>query len=135
MRPSVTTPQSLPLSPFGTAPLGGEPFLGRESCGCGVRTDGMRKYYTKKLIPTARQMRGNPTPAERKLWYELVISGSLGLRVVRFTNDEVTHRFGSVCSQIQAILLFPERAPLRRRSLPDGWGAVPQGLRGRAREH
>jgi very-short-patch-repair endonuclease len=33
---------------------------------------------------------------------------SLGLRVVRFTNDEVIYRFSSVCSQIQAILLLPE---------------------------
>jgi very-short-patch-repair endonuclease len=33
---------------------------------------------------------------------------SLGLRVVRFTNEEVTHRFGSVCTQIHAILLLPE---------------------------
>ncbi|MGA7954855.1 MAG: endonuclease domain-containing protein [Gloeobacterales cyanobacterium] len=37
---------------------------------------------------------------------------SLGLRVVRFTNEEVTHRFGSVCTQIHAILLSPEKAPL-----------------------
>ncbi len=53
-------------------------------------------------------MRGSPTTSERKLWYKLVISESLGFRVVRFTNDEVTYRFGSVCSQIRAILLLPE---------------------------
>jgi very-short-patch-repair endonuclease len=33
---------------------------------------------------------------------------SLGLRVVRFTNEKVTHRVGSVCTQIHAILLLPE---------------------------
>jgi very-short-patch-repair endonuclease len=37
---------------------------------------------------------------------------SLCPRVVRFTNDEVTHRFSSVCTQIQAILLHPWQAPL-----------------------
>jgi very-short-patch-repair endonuclease len=103
-------------------------------------------------------MRGSPTTAERKLWYEFLqhlplrvrrqcslegyiadfyihehrliievdgnshfieeaqtydahrtlILESLGLRVVRFTNDAVTYRFGSVFSQIRAILLLPE---------------------------
>ncbi len=125
-------------------------------------------------------MRGSPTAAERKLWYDFLqhlplrvsrqcpiegyiadfyihehrliievdgkshfteeaqaydahrtlILESLGLRVVRFSNKEVSYRFGSVCNQIRVILLLPEQAPLCRRSLPEGWGAVPQGLRG-----
>jgi very-short-patch-repair endonuclease len=40
--------------------------------------------------------------------HRTAILESLGLRVVRFTNDEVTYRFSSVCSQIQSILLLPE---------------------------
>ncbi len=57
--------------------------------------------------------------------HRTAILESLGLRAVRFTNDEVTHRFASVCGQIRAILLLSEQAPLPRRSLPAGWGAVP----------
>jgi very-short-patch-repair endonuclease len=118
----------------------------------------MREHYTNKLIARARRMRGSPTPAERRLWYEFLqhlplrvrrqcplegyiadfyihehrliievdrnghfteeaqaydahrtlILESLGLRVVRFTNDEVTYRFASVCTQIRVILLLPE---------------------------
>ena len=41
----------------------------------------MREYYTTKLIPRARKMRGSPTPAERKLWYEFL--QHLPLRVRR----------------------------------------------------
>jgi very-short-patch-repair endonuclease len=123
----------------------------------------MREHYAKKLIPRARQMRGNPTPAERKLWYEFLqhlplrvrrqcplegyiadfyihehrliievdgkshateeaqaydahrtaILESLGLCVVRFSNEDVRYHFDSVCSQIQVILLLPGKAPLR----------------------
>jgi very-short-patch-repair endonuclease len=40
--------------------------------------------------------------------YRTAILESIGLRVVRFTNDEVLYRFSSVCSQIRAILLLPE---------------------------
>ncbi len=87
---------------------------------------------SSRLLPSRLRL-PDKTPL-RELWYELVISGSLGLRVVRFTKDEVNYRLGSVYTQIQAILLRPEQAPLHRRSLPEGWGAVPQGLRGRAVE-
>jgi very-short-patch-repair endonuclease len=40
--------------------------------------------------------------------HRTLVLESLGLRVVRFTNDEVTYRFSSVCTQIRAILLLPE---------------------------
>ncbi len=58
--PLVVWQVTQPLSPCGTAPLKGEPFLGRESCGERVRTEGMQEHYTKKLISRARKMRGRP---------------------------------------------------------------------------
>ena len=54
---------------------------------------------------------GNSHSTEEAQAYDAhrtAILESLGLRVVRFTNEEVTYRFGSVCSQIRAILLLPE---------------------------
>jgi very-short-patch-repair endonuclease len=106
-------------------------------------------------------MRGSPTPAECKLWYDFLrhspvrvrrqcpiegyitdfyihehqlvievdgnhhlseearvydaqrtdILESLGLRIVRFPNDEVLHNFKSVCSHLQAILSLPQNSP------------------------
>jgi very-short-patch-repair endonuclease len=40
----------------------------------------VREHYTKRLIPQAKQMRHNPTPAEAKLWEYL---GKLPFRVRR----------------------------------------------------
>jgi hypothetical protein len=67
-------------------------------------------------------MRGSPTPSERKLWYELVISGSLGLRVVRFANDE--------CG-ISWVASIPKSKPsfCAQNGLPSG-GSCPAGTEG-----
>lgn len=106
--------------------------------------------YNPQLIPRAKELRQNPTPAEKKLWQsclrtlplrvlrqrpinhfivdfycaalKLVIEvdgerhftdeaqaydsersrvlEGYGLRVLRFTNDEVMNNFGGVCQQI-----------------------------------
>ncbi len=109
--------------------------------------------YNPRLIARAKEMRKNPTPAERKLWgflrtfllkmwrqkpiehfivdfycpkLKLVIEvdgdshftpdviaydiqrtdilGGYGLRVIRFTNDEVLHSFEAVCQQIMGFI-------------------------------
>ena len=44
--------------------------------------------------------------------HRTAILESLGLRVVRFSNEDVRYRSSNVCSQIRAILLLPEKAPL-----------------------
>jgi very-short-patch-repair endonuclease len=109
--------------------------------------------YNPQLVARAKELRRNPTPAEKKLWQEylrtfkfrvlrqrpidhfivdfycaslkLVIevdgdrhfteTGKLydsertqvlegyGLRVIRFTNEQVINHFESVCQQIKAI--------------------------------
>jgi very-short-patch-repair endonuclease len=106
--------------------------------------------YNAQLIPRAKELRQNPTPAEKKLWQDylrtfpfrvlrqrpiahfivdfycaalkLVIEvdgdghfteagqeydrersqvlAGYGLRIVRFTNDQVMHQFEMVCGQI-----------------------------------
>src|SRR5688572_30473164 len=115
---------------------------------------GPYKRYHVPLKPSARALRRDPTPAERKLWYEFLctlpqrfsrqkplgnyiadfycssrrlvieIDGDshfndaaerhdairtaalekTGLRVVRFTNDEVMQDFEGVCAEVLAAL-------------------------------
>jgi very-short-patch-repair endonuclease len=110
--------------------------------------------YNSKLVDRAKQMRRNPTPAEKKLWEEYLktfphrvlrqrpiehfivdfycaalrlvieIDGAVhlsesaqtydaertielekyGLRIIRFTNDEVMNNFEDVCQQIAELL-------------------------------
>jgi very-short-patch-repair endonuclease len=112
------------------------------------------KRYRVPLTPRARSLRRDPTPAERKLWYQFLrglpdrftrqkplgrfiadfycsarrlvieVDGdshyapvaerydagrtaaleAMGLRVVRFTNIEVTQQFDGVCEQILRVL-------------------------------
>lgn len=113
--------------------------------------------YNPDLVVRAKELRRNPTPAERKLWTEYLktfpirilrqrpidhfivdfycaalklvieIDGKshftdegqvydrertqvlegYGLKVIRFTNDEVLHHFEEVCQRIEAILPNP----------------------------
>jgi very-short-patch-repair endonuclease len=120
----------------------------------------VRAEYANNLIHRAREMRQDPTPAERKLWYEFLrglplrvrrqcpIAGyipdfyihvqrlvievdgeshftpeaqiydaertavleSIGLRVIRFTNQEVLRQFETVCDTINQVLSEPKKA-------------------------
>ena len=126
-----------------------------------LTTTGFHLPYNRDLVERARQLRKNPTQAEKKLWYgflrsfphrvhrqrpidnyivdfycpalKLVIEidgGShntddaraydlhrttvlegYGLRVVRFTNEDVIRDFGEVC---EVILGIPPCPPLAR---------------------
>jgi very-short-patch-repair endonuclease len=90
--------------------------------------------YRLQLKGRSRSLRRDPTPAERKLWFEflkcssrrlvIAIDGDshfnargesydmagtealarLGLRVIRFTNLEVMQQFDAVCARIEEAL-------------------------------
>jgi len=117
-----------------------------------LQTSQFHLPYNRELIPKAKELRHNPTPAEKKLWcgclqtlpvrvlrqrpidhfivdfycaaLKLVIEvdgeshfteegqahdaerteilSGYGLRVLRFTNDQVFHEFEAVCQRIWA---------------------------------
>jgi very-short-patch-repair endonuclease len=43
-----------------------------------------------------------------------MVLGSMGLRVIRFTNHEVLHQFEAVCEDIQQVLNEPQKASTLR---------------------
>ena len=78
--------------------------------------------YRTKLTPRAQALRRDPTPAEKKLWYEFlhdlphkftrqkplqVRTAALemrGVRVMRFANTDVLESFDAVCAAIGVAL-------------------------------
>ena len=57
---------------------------------------------------------------------------SLGLRIIRFPNDEVLYSFPSVCTQLRAILSLPQNSlkqPPQSPRLPYK-GSCPEGTEG-----
>ena len=78
--------------------------------------------HEHRLIIEVDGLRHSTEEAQTYDAHRTLILESLGSRLVRFTNDEVTYRFGSVCNQIRVILLLPEKAPLK--------GSCPKGTEG-----
>ena len=77
--------------------------------------------YRRDLKPRSQALRRDPSPAERKLWYEFLRDlpvkftrqkplGSYiadfycSVRVVRFTNTDVLQNFEGVCAEILRIV-------------------------------